>query len=86
MPAFLKVTVSVAEPPGEINAVRLPVQVSAVPPFVLEQTSKLCGSEPLLVSLKVTAPCGTVFADSVNLNSDGFPATTLTVVPLAAAG
>jgi hypothetical protein len=44
------------------------------------QIEKSCGMVPLFVYLKVTVPCGTVFVESTNLNSDGLPAVTVTVV------
>src|ERR1700734_2304073 len=78
--------VSVALAPGEICAVPLPAHVLAEPPFELEQTKKVCGNAPLLVTLKVTEPVGTDVAESLNLNSDGEPAATVTVFAVAFAG
>jgi hypothetical protein len=66
--AFLNVTFSVADFPGAISGVFFPVIL------------KSCLTVPLFVTLKVTAPLGTVFFESVNLNSDGFAAVTVTVL------
>src|SRR4051794_20645531 len=51
---------------------------------VLPAILKSCGRLPLFVTLKVTAPAGTDDFDSLNLNSLGEPAVTVTVVARAA--
>src|SRR5439155_5288114 len=45
---------------------------------------KSCESLPLLVTLKTTVPCGTVFFESRMWNSVGLPIVTVTVVELVA--
>src|SRR5579871_6901778 len=81
VPALAMVTVRVADLPGESTAVAFPEHAFAVPPLVHSLKSWLMA--PLLVTLKVTLPCGTLFAESWNPNSEGFPAVTVTVVPAA---
>jgi hypothetical protein len=64
-PAF---ALSVAESPGVIIFVFVPA------------ISKSWGSVPTFVTSKTTVPVGTVERESVNRNSDGFAAVTVTVV------
>ena len=47
---------------------------------------KSCGIAPPFVTLKVTGPALTDLVESVNLNSLGLPAVTVTVVAWAAVG
>src|SRR4051812_19094286 len=65
---FLIVTVSFAVLPDWSSGVFLPAIL------------KSCGRVPLFVTLKVTEPAGTDAFDSLNLNSLGEPAATVTVV------
>jgi len=68
LPAFGKETVNVALFPFVINRVFFPAIL------------KLWLTVPRFTTLKVTDPFGTVFFESVNLNSLGFPAVTETAV------
>src|SRR5262249_54865536 len=78
-------TLSVDVPPGETAGADVPAQDVAVPPAGLEHILKSCGIVPLSLILNVTVPTGTDFTDSWNLYSEGFPATTFTVVAFPAA-
>src|SRR5262249_13417440 len=69
--------------PGEIVFEVLPAQVFAESlPFGLAQILKSCGRDAVEETeiLKITAPCLKVLGPTVNLNSDGLPATTLTLL------
>src|SRR5690242_18353396 len=77
------VTAGKADFPGPSTGVPLPGQESAVPPVELEQITKRCGFLPAFSTLKTTLPAGTVFGVSRSESSAGFPATTVTVVPVA---
>src|SRR6185437_5638544 len=79
---FLSATVRVFEEPPLINGVAFPLQELAEPP-VLHRV-KSCGMAPPFVTLKVTGPALTDLVESVNLNSLGLPAVTVTVVAWAA--
>lgn len=79
VPGAVNVTINADEVPTEMSDVSVPTQLVAVPSLGTEHTSKSCGSAPALLTLNVTAPSLTVVAESENWNSDGFPATTVTV-------
>src|SRR5580700_10203139 len=82
----MKLTLSVALAPGAICAVPLPAHLFALPPVLAEQTKNVWERAPLLVTLNVTEPVATDLVESVNENSEGLPAVTVTVAPDAFAG
>lgn len=65
MPAFAKTIESVADMPGLIIGVALPLQEFALPLCGFEQTLKSCPSFPFSTTVNTTVPLGTLLLASV---------------------
>ena len=77
---FLRPTIMRPDFPGARSGVTVPTHEFDVPPVGLAQILNECEICPSFLTSNTTVPAGTIFSESSNSNSEGFPAVTVITV------